>query len=153
VDCDGPCPRRHAFQADSELSVRITVRNDSPVTVTFDGVADRWLQDFASAGLARPIGTFDPGDPGVGLSDARETEFRPVTLQPGEEWSLGVILKMADRATGCGSWDEGSAMILNTVRLAWHWLAVRHEQELRLEQPLEFVAPSDADCPTRGHSG
>ena len=39
------------------------------------------------------------------------------------------------------------------MRLAWHWLAIRHEQDLELEQPLEFVAPSDAECPPRGDPG
>ncbi len=118
--CDEPCPRNYSFLPDSDLLLRMTVKNEGPLPITFDGLARGWLDDFASLGLARPVGTFDPGDPDIGLSNDLEVLFTPVTLVPGEQWSLGIILRTADQATGCDYWGEGSAMTLATVRIAWH---------------------------------
>lgn len=152
-DCDEPCPRNYSFLPDSDLLVRMTVRNEGPLPITFDGLAQAWLDDSPSLGLAKPVGTFDPGDPDRGLSNDLESPFTAVTLGPGDQWSLGIIVRTADQATGCEDWVEGSAMTLDTVRIAWHWLATRHEQEIELVRPLRFAAPRDSECPSRGDSG
>src|SRR5438309_6249425 len=78
-----PCPARFAYAPNQRLTVWFSVRNESRVPLTFDGVPRRWFEQFASELLVRPVAALDGGDPSRGsLGMMHATSIRPVVLAP-----------------------------------------------------------------------
>src|SRR2546428_9010316 len=61
-----PCPARFSYAPNQRLTVWFSVRNESRVPLTFDGVPRRWFEQFASELLVRPVAALDGGDPSRG---------------------------------------------------------------------------------------
>src|SRR6267378_5131631 len=56
-----PCEARFAYAPNQKLTVWFSVRNESRVPLTLDGVPRRWFEQFPSELLMRPVALLDGG--------------------------------------------------------------------------------------------
>lgn len=143
-----PCTARFAYAPNQKLTVWFSVRNESRVPLTINGVPRRWFDQFPSELLMRPVAVLDGGDLVRGSPRAMEaTPFRPVALAPLEERMVGVEFRTtADLAYACTHWMTGTGIGWERIPVAWHWLAREHETEINLAKPITLMAPSTTDC-------
>jgi hypothetical protein len=142
------CPRRYAFAPNATLRTWVSVRNDGPLAVTLTG-AKSWMDQYTEpALLAEPVLVSDAGDPiPEPRRDAPTTPFAPIVLKPGAERLVGVEFRTTgDVADACLRWSVGSGMVFESIPIEWHWLANTHTVDLAFSEPLEFMAPTEADC-------
>lgn len=143
-----PCAARFAYAPDQELRVWFSVRNESRVPLTLDGVPQRWSDQFPSEALIRPVAVLDGGDPvrgSAGTTDA--ISFRAVLLAPLEERWVGVEFRTTpDVANACAHWKTGVGMGWDQIPVVWHWVATEHETQINLVKPITLMAPSRTDC-------
>ncbi len=143
-----PCDARFAYAPDQELTVWFSVRNESRVPLTLDGVPQRWFEQFSSKVLMRPVAVLDGGDPARGSAGTIDaTPFRAVVLAPLEERWLGVEFRTtADVAYACAQWKTGVGIGWDRIPVVWHWIAMEHETQINLVKPITLMAPSARDC-------
>jgi|ERR1700687_5465583 len=142
----GVCAGRLAYAPDRMLTAWFSVRNESPVAITLDGVPDVWFKEFPPDILVRPIGALDGGDPTFG-SALRGTPFRSIQLAPHAERILGVEFRTTgDVAFACAHWARGGAIGWDRLPVAWHWAIASHEATIELRQPIEMATPTAGDC-------
>jgi hypothetical protein len=143
-----PCTARFAYAPNQKLTVWFSVRNESRLPLTLNGVPRRWFDQFPSELLMRPVAVLDGGDLVRGSPRAMEaTPFRPVALAPLEERMVGVEFRTtADVAYACTHWMTGTGIGWERIPVAWHWLAREHETEINLAKPITLMAPSTTDC-------
>jgi len=143
-----PCAARFAYAANQKLTVWFTVRNESRVPLTLDGVPRRWLEQFPSGLLMRPVAVLDGGGPARGSPGAMEaTPFRPLVLAPLEERMVGVEFRTtADVAYACTHWMTGTGIGWERIPVVWRWVATEHETQIDLARPITLMAPSATDC-------
>ena len=68
-------------------------------------------------------------------------------LGPGAERLIGLDFRTTgDVAFACQHWIEGGGVGWDAVPIAWHWLAFGHEVEFSFVAPVDFMAPTAADC-------
>src|SRR5207244_11360726 len=80
-----PCEARFAYAPNQKLTVWFSVRNESRVPLTFDGVPRRWFEQFASEVLLRPVAALDGGDTSRGsIGLVHASSLKPVVLAPLE---------------------------------------------------------------------
>jgi hypothetical protein len=141
------CARRYAYSRDKTLTAWVSVRNDSAVPITLDGVPDRWFEQFTEGQLVRPVLAVDAGDPAAGWDGSSSTPFQPVVLKPGDQRVVGVRFKTSgDVAHACAYWREGTGVGLEALPLAWHWLLSRHQADVAFMAPFVLMAPTSEDC-------
>src|SRR2546430_14748642 len=116
-----PCEARFASAPGQKLTVWFSVRNESRVPLTFDGVPRRWFEQFASEMLLRPVAALDGGDPPRGtIGVMHATALEPVVLAPLEERLVGVeFLTTADVAYACTHWGAGTGIGWDRVPVVW----------------------------------
>ena len=152
--CTAPsgCADRFAFAADETVTAWVTVRNDSPVAVTLDGVPHSWLSQFQPRMLIRPVEVLDGGDPSKESRwSTAPAPFRPVVLLSGEEHAIGVVFHtVADVPYACEYWAAGTGVAFEGVPVAWHWLVAEHEMRVTFMRPLELRSPTPEDCSAAG---
>ncbi len=152
--CTSPrgCTARFAYAADETVAAWVTVRNDSPVPVTLEGVPASWLSLFQPQMLLRPVEILDGGDPTKGHASSTSTaSFRPVLLGPGAERAIGVVFRsVADVPYACEHWAAGGGVAFEDLPVAWHWLATRHEARIPFARTLELMSPTAEDCASAG---
>ena len=143
-----PCAARFAYDPNRKLTVWFSVRNESRVPLTLDGVPRRWFDQFPSEPLIRPVAVLDGGDPVRGSSGAMDaTHFQPLVLAPLEERMVGVEFRTtADVAYACTHWMVGTGIGWDRIPVVWHWVAREHETQINLAKPITLMAPSAADC-------
>ena len=143
-----PCPARFSYAPNQRLTVWFSVRNESRVPLTFDGVPRRWFEQFASEVLLRPVAALDGGDPSRGsIGLVHASSLKPVVLAPLEERWVGVeFLTTADVAYACAHWGAGVGIGFGQVPVVWHWVATEHETQISLAKPVTLMAPSASDC-------
>ena len=151
ADFESPCTTTYQFGPDGTLFVWFSVRNESRLDITLDGVPQRWIDGFGPTFLVRPIAQLDGGDPWTpaGTRDlyASRVPFRPVLLGPGRERIVGLELKVtADVAQACATSMEGTAMGWDRVPVAWHWVTGHHESYVGLARNVMVAAPVARDC-------
>jgi hypothetical protein len=142
------CPRRYAFAPNGTLRTWVSVRNDGPLAVTLTG-AKSWMDQYTEpALLAEPVLISDAGDPlPEPRRDAPTTPFAPIVLKPGAERLVGVEFRTTgDVNDACLRWSVGTGIVFESVPIEWHWLANTHTVDLAFSEPLEFMAPTEADC-------
>jgi hypothetical protein len=148
VGPDSACPRRYAFAPNATLRTWVSVRNDGPLAVTLTG-AKTWVDQFKEpAMLAEPVLVSDAGDP---IPEPRPnlsvTPFAPIVLKPGQERLVGVEFRTTgDMKDACLRWGIGTGIVFESIPIEWHWLANTHTVDLAFPQPVEFMAPTEADC-------
>jgi len=145
---DVACSRRYAFAPNATLQTWVSVRNGGPLAVTLTG-ATSWLDRYAgSALLAEPVVVSDGGDSvPEPRHDVPNTPFAPIVLSPGEQRLVGVEFRTTgDLADACQRWSVGSGVVFESIPIEWHWLANTHTLDLAFSQPIEFMAPTEADC-------
>lgn len=143
----GACVGRFAYGPDRKLTAWFSVRNESPVAITLDGVPDAWFKQFAPEFLVRPVVALDGGDPSLGMADLSGTPFRPVVLAPHAQRLVGVEFRTTgDVAYACTHWMRGTAVGWDWLPVAWHWAATTHEVKIVLQQPIEMAAPTAGNC-------
>lgn len=141
------CARRYAYGRDKTLTAWVSVRNEGRFAVTLDGVSQRWLDQFPSELLIRPVAQLDAGDPTRGWDPSRSAPFKPVLLNPGDQRAVGVQFRTTgDVAFACRMWKEGGAIGWEAIPLAWHWLFSEHEVESTFAAPIRLMAPTSTDC-------
>jgi hypothetical protein len=144
---NGVCAGRLAYAPDRKLTAWFSVRNESPVAITLDGVPDAWFKQFAPEFLVRPVVALDGGDPTLGMADLGGTPFRPVVLAPHAQRLVGVEFRTTgDVAYACAHWGRGIAVGWEWLPIEWHWAATRHEVKIVLPQPIEMATPTAGDC-------
>jgi hypothetical protein len=142
------CPRRYAFAPNATLRTWVSVRNDGPLAVTLTG-AKSWMDQYKEpALLAEPVLVSDAGDP---IPEPRRAApvmpFAPLVLKPGEERLVGVEFRTTgDVKDACLRWSVGTGIVFESIPIEWHWLANTHTIDLAFSEPLEFMAPTEADC-------
>ena len=143
-----PCATRFAYAPNQKLTVWFSVRNEGRVPLTFDGVPRRWVEQFPSELLMRPVSVLDGGGPVRGSPGAIDaTPFRPLVLAPTEERMVGVEFRTtADVAYACIHWMRGTGIGWGQVPVVWHWVATEHETQIDLAKPITLMAPSATDC-------
>lgn len=143
-----PCVTRFAYAPNRTLTVWFSVRNDGRVALTLDGVSRRWIEQFQSELLMRPVSVLDGGDPlRMSPGAMRANPLRPVVLAPLEQRLVGVqFLTTADVTYACTHWMAGTGIGWEQVPVVWRWLATEHETQIRLTKPLTLMAPSATDC-------
>lgn len=143
-----PCAARFAYAPNQKLTVWFSVRNESRVPLTLDGVPQRWFEQFPSQLLMRPVAVLDGGDPVRGSPGAMDaTPFRPLVLAPLEERMVGVEFRTtADLAYACTHWMAGTGIGWGQVPVVWHWVVTEHEAQIDLAKPITLMAPSATDC-------
>jgi hypothetical protein len=142
------CPRRYAFASNATLRTWVSVRNDGPLAVTLMG-AKSWIEQFKQpAMLAEPVLVSDAGNPiPEARYDAPVKPLGPTVLKPGEERLVGVEFRTAgDVKDACLGWSVGTGIVFESVPIEWRWLANTHTVNLAFPEPLEFMAPTEADC-------
>lgn len=148
-DTDRPCARRFAFAPNATLMTWVSVRNDGPIPVTLDGVKQSWVDQFVGAAmLARPVVVTDGGDVfrEAGRDDSG-APFQPIVLETGDQRVIGVEFRTtSDVRDACERWMVGSGVVFEHLPIEWHWLRSPHTQEIEFFRPVEFVAPTAADC-------
>ena len=144
----GPCAARFAYAPGQKLTVWFSVRNESRVPLTFDGLPRRWFEQFASEMLLRPVAALDGGDPYRGtIGVMHATALEPVVLAPLEERLVGVeFLTTADVAYACTHWGAGTGIGWDRVPVVWRWVVTEHETQINLAKPITLMAPSATDC-------
>jgi hypothetical protein len=144
------CSRRYAFAPNRTLTTWVSVRNDGPLPVTLVG-ASRWLDGFGEqAMLAEPISVTDGGNP---LSEAQRAQagapFDPVVLETEEQRLVIVEFRTtSDFRDACERWMAGSGVVFESIPVEWHWLVRTQTQDIAFAEPIEFMAPTSADCTT-----
>jgi hypothetical protein len=143
-----PCAARFAYAPNRKLTVWFSVRNESRVPLTLDGVPRRWFDQFPSAALMRPAAVLDGGDPVRGIPAPIEaTPFRAVVLAPLQERMVGVEFRTtSDVAYACAHWMTGTGIGWDRIPVVWHWVAMEHETQINLAKPITLMAPSTTDC-------
>lgn len=142
------CPRRYAYAPNATLRTWVSVRNDGPLAVTLTG-AKSWMEQFEGPDmLAEPVLVIDAGDPiPEPRRDAPVRPFGPFVLKPGEERLVGVEFRTTgDVKDACLGWSVGTGIVFESIPIEWHWLANTHTVDLAFSEPLEFMAPTEADC-------
>jgi hypothetical protein len=144
----GPCAARFAYAPNQTLTVWFSVRNESRVPLRLDGVPRRWLEQFPSELLMRPVAVLDGGDPVRGSPGTMDAiPFRAVVLAPLEERTVGVEFRTtADVAYACTHWMTGTGIGWERIPVVWHWVATEHESQINLAKPITLMAPSATDC-------
>ena len=144
----GPCAARFAYAPDQELTVWFSLRNESRLPLTLDGVPQRWSEQFPSEALMRPAAVLDGGDPVRGSAGTMDAiPFRAVVLAPLEERWVGVEFRTTpDMAYACAHWKTGIGIGWDRIPVAWHWVAGEHETEINLGRSITLMAPSATDC-------
>ena len=146
----GPCAARFAYAPNQKLTVWFSVRNESRVPLTLDGVPRRWFEQFPSEMLMRPVAVLDGGGPvrgSLSLGATDPTPFRPLVLAPLEERMVGVEFRTtADVAYACTHWKAGVGIGWGQVPVVWHWVATEHETQIDLAKPITLMAPTASDC-------
>jgi hypothetical protein len=148
IQTDAVCSRRYTFAPDATLRTWVSVRNDGPLAVTLDG-AKSWIDRYAgSALLAEPVLVSDGGNPiPEPRRDVAATPFAPIVLSPGQQRLVGVEFRTtADLADACQRWSVGTGVVFESIPMEWHWLASTHTLDLAFSEPIEFLAPTEADC-------
>jgi hypothetical protein len=141
------CAGRLVYAPGRMLRAWFSVRNESPVAITLDGVPDAWFKQFAPELLVRPVAALDGGDGVRGTADLSATPFRPVVLAPHAQRLVGVEFRTtADVAYACAHWARGTAIGWDRLPVAWHWAVTSHEATVELRQPIEIAAPTANDC-------
>ena len=149
---DEPCPQRYAYRPAQTLVAWVSVRNDGPLAVTLRGVSRSWLEQFGDPAvipLGKPRRGLDGGDPtSAGTAGSlSQAAFGDLTLAPGDERIVGLEFEtLGDETLACRHWAVGSGTVWESVPVAWRWLVVEHTQEIPLANPIEFMAPAEADC-------
>jgi hypothetical protein len=144
---DEPCARRYRFRPDATLTAWVSIRNDGPVAVTLHGASGAWLATYADiAPLGKPVAGLDGGRFEHGLDELRPVPFEPVVLEPGDERLIGIEFVTTDAESACRDWVEGGGVVWPAATIAWSWLLAEHEQDVAFPDPIEFTAPTDADC-------
>jgi len=142
----GACVGRFAYAPDRTLIAWFSVRNESPIAITLDGVPDAWFKQFPPDILVRPIAALDGGDPTFGMT-LSGTPFRSVVLAPHAQRIVGVEFRTTkDVAFACAHWARGTAVGWDWLPVAWHWAVTLHETKIALRQPLEMAAPTTSNC-------
>jgi hypothetical protein len=143
---DGTCAGRLAYAPDRKLTAWFSVRNESPVAITLDGVPDAWFKQFPPDILVRPIAALDGGDPTVGTA-LSGTPFRAVVLAPQAQRLVGVEFRTTgDVAFACAHWARGGAIGWDRFPVVWHLAIASHEATILLRQPIEVATPTASDC-------
>jgi hypothetical protein len=140
-----PCAARFAYAPNRKVTVWFSVRNESRVPLTLDGVPRQWFEQFRSDLLMRPVAGLDGGDPVRGSSGTVEaTPFRPVVLAPLEERMVAVEFRTTvDVAYACTHW---TGIGWERIPVVWHWVATEHETQINMTKPITLMAPSATDC-------
>jgi hypothetical protein len=143
-----PCAARFAYAPNQKLTVWFSVRNESRVPLTLDGVPRRWFEQFPSEVLMRPVAVLDGGDPTRGIPGPMgTTPFLAVLLAPLEERMVGVEFRTtADVPYACTHWMAGTGIGWDRIPVVWHWVATEHETQIDLARPVTLMAPSATDC-------
>lgn len=145
---EGLCAGRLAYAPDRQLTAWFSVRNESPVAITLDGVPDAWFKQFPADILVRPIAALDGGDPTHGTA-LIGTPFRSTVLAPHAQRIVGVEFRTTgDVAYACAHWARGGAIRWDRFPVAWHWAIASHEVTITLQQPVEVATPTASDCAT-----
>jgi hypothetical protein len=140
------CTGRLVYAPGRMLTVWFSVRNDSGVAITLDGVPEAWFKQFPPDILVRPIAALDGGDPTFG-SDLSGMPFRSVQLAPHAQRLVGVEFRTTgDVAFACAHWARGGAIGWDRLPVAWHWAIASHEATIELRQPVEMATPTASDC-------
>ena len=148
VQTDAACSRRYAFAPNATLRTWVSVRNDGPLAVTLTG-ASSWIDRYAeSVLLAEPVRVSDAGNPiPEPRHDGPAAPFAPIVLSPGEQRLVGVEFRTtSDLADACQRWAVGSGIVFESIPIEWHWLVNTHTVDLAFSEPIEFMAPTEADC-------
>ena len=105
-----PCPARFAYAPNQKLTVWFSVRNESRVPLTLDGLPRGWFEQFPSELLMRPVAVLDGGGPVRGSPGAMDAApFQPLVLAPLEERMVGLEFRTtADVAYACTHWMAGT---------------------------------------------
>jgi hypothetical protein len=141
------CAGRLVYAPGRMLRAWFSVRNESPVAITLDGVPDAWFKQFAPEFLVRPVAALDGGDGARGTADLSGTPFRPVVLAPHAQRIVGVEFRTtSDIPYACAHWGRGIAVGWEWLPIEWHWAATRHEVKIVLPQPVEITAPTASNC-------
>jgi hypothetical protein len=144
---DEACAREYGFRPAATVIAWISVRNDGPVAVTLRGLSADWLGLYADVEpLGRPAAGLDGGTFDGSLAELEPAPFAPIELAPGDERIVGIEFETSGLAAACARYAEGGGVGWESVRLAWSWLFIEHEQELALIEPITFMAPTRADC-------
>jgi len=142
----GVCVGRLAYAPDRTLTAWFSVRNESPVAITLDGVPDAWFKQFPPDILVRPIAALDGGDLTFGMT-LNGTPFRSVVLAPHAQRLVGVEFRTTgDVAFACAHWARGTAIGWDRMPVAWHWAIASHEATITLQQPIDMAAPTASNC-------
>ena len=143
-----PCAARFAYAPNQKLTVWFSLRNESRVPLTLDGVPRRWFEQFPSEALTRPVAVLDGGDPARGIPGAMgATPFLAVVLAPLQERMVGVEFRTtADVAYACTHWGAGVGIGWDRIPVVWHWVATEHETQIDLARPVTLMAPTATDC-------
>ena len=142
----GVCAGRLAYAPDRMLTAWFSVRNESSVAITLDGVPDAWFKQFPPDILVRPIAALDGGDPTFGMA-LSGTPFRSVVLAPHAQRIVGVEFRTTgDVAFACAHWARGGAIGFDRFPVAWHLAIASHEATIELQQPIEVATPTASDC-------
>jgi hypothetical protein len=145
---ESACPRRYAFSPNGTLRTWVSVRNDGPLAVTLLG-ANSWIDRFREPSLlAEPVAVADAGNP---IPEPRRemqvVPFGPISLSPGQERLVGVEFRTTSNVQdACMGWSVGTGIVFESVPIEWHWLVNTHTQDIAFPEPIEFMAPTDADC-------
>lgn len=143
-----PCPARFAYAPNGKLTVWFSVRNEGRVPLTLDGVPRGWIEQFSSQLLMRPVAVLDGGDPLRDSPGSMEAApFRPVVLAPRGQRTVGVEFQTTtDVAYACTHWMTETGIGWERIPIVWHWVAMQHETEINLANPITLMAPSTMDC-------
>lgn len=140
------CVGRYAYAPGRQLTAWFSVRNDSPVPITLDGVPDSFFKQYPAELLMRPLAALDGGDPLVRVT-LTGTPFRPVVLAPQAQRLVGVVFRTTgDVAYACAHWQRGGAISWERLPVEWHWAMKSHEAAITLQQPVELATPTAKDC-------
>jgi hypothetical protein len=140
------CAGRYAYAPGQQLTGWFSVRNESPVPITLDGVPDSYFKQFSPELLLRPLAALDGGDPSLGMT-LTGTPFQPVVLAPHAQRLVGVAFRTSsDVAFACAHWGRDTALGWDRFPVAWHWAMTSHEATILLAQPIELASPTARDC-------
>jgi hypothetical protein len=117
--------------------------------MTLVGVSQQWIGQYLQTELlAEPVAVTDGGDPlAEAVRDDRGVPFQPVVLDAGAQRVIGVEFRTTTNVTdACERWSAGTGLVWNSVPIEWHLLISAHTKDIDFDQPIEFMAPTEADC-------
>ena len=155
IDANVPCRQvaslcdiHYAFKPETSMVVWSSIRNESAVPITIDGVPEAYFKQFFIESMVRPVAAYDGGDGLEGVDIATAKPLRSVVLGPSDERVIGIEFRTTrETAQACASNQSGTGLAWDRVPLAWHWAFIRHETQLSFNRSVIVMAPEDEDCP------